>query len=355
MRIALNVDFPLRMATGVSRFGMELARAIAATGHLAEAWLNRASREWAPEFRAMGATVRFYPFPRRLTDRFWPSAMARRNGIDAVLSPGGVMPASTGGAAHAVILHDMGPFILEDMKTDADTRAWRSRIHDAVRRASRILVNSVVTRRDLIGIYPNAEGRTVLVPPGIDHFHGEGRSGKMLHILAVGTLEPRKNYETLLEAYSILRASHPGMPPLVIAGMDGYRAERIRRLPSGLGLGSSVSFTGYVSEERLRELYRDAACLVHPALYEGFGFTVAEAFAWRLPVACSSAGALGEFFTGCAHMFDPLDAVGMSDAIATCLDSGVTPGQQGNRARLAADLTWESAAHRTIEALEEAL
>jgi len=354
LRLAMNVDFELDSATGVSRYGTELARSLSATGHLRELWVGRDRSLGPGGLGSLEVPVEVYPFPRRVADWFWPALRARRSGLDAVISPGGsLLPRPVG--PQAAMVHDLGPFLLPSMKAQQDTRTWQRRIERTVKKAALITVNSQSTLSDLEDLFPEACPRAAVTPLGIDHFPRRERSGRNLHLLAVGTVEPRKNYQRLIRAYRGLAEADPGAPPLVIAGMDGYRASEVRRLPRELGIESRVRFTGYVSEDRLQQLYADAACLVHPALKEGFGFTVAEAFSRDLPVAAASGSAIEEYFAGAVDLFDPESIPGMTSALELVLRRGVTDRQREERERLRAELTWKRCAAMTVAALERVL
>jgi glycosyltransferase involved in cell wall biosynthesis len=194
--------------------------------------------------------------------------------------------------------------------------------------------------------------KVFVTPLGIDHFAAEQntkKSGK--YILNVGTVEPRKNIDGLLKAYSALSAGRD-IPPLVIAGMDGFRAREYRDLALQLKISQKVRFTGYIPDEELINLYSEAICLVHPAHHEGFGFTVPEAFTWGLPVVASDTGGMGEFFSETAWMVDPESTESIAHGIELALDSGVTERQQLMRQELSRSLTWQNCAKKTREALE---
>lgn len=352
MRIGLNVDFDTVRMTGVSRYGLELAAQLDGMGQLTEIWMNRDAENDPGPFGEFTAPVLRFPPLRRITDPFWPAMRARRAGLDAVVSPAGrLLPGEA--FTQAAMIHDLGPYLLPEMKNRGDTRTWRGRIADTVGRASMIMVNSRSTLDDLLHLFPEVHDRVAVTPLGIDHFRRSRNSGAGKHLLAVGTIDPRKNYLRLIEAYAALAGSRPDTPPLVIAGMDGYMSGQVHRLPEELGMTSRVIFTGYVGERELLDLYRDAACLVHPAIMEGFGFTVPEAFAWDLPVAASRCSSLEEYYRDAVHLFDPENPLGMRDALARCIDEGVTEEQRIEREALFERLTWRRCAELTLSALEK--
>ena len=135
------------------------------------------------------------------------------------------------------------------------------------------------------------------------------------YFLFVGTLEPRKNLKTLLEAYLryLAKTSHP--TPLLLAGGGGWRSEQFDDvLQKALGTGY-VRRLGYVSEEDLIALYGGAKAFVFPSIYEGFGLPPLEAMACGTPVLASNASSIPEVVGDAGMLVDPLD----SDQIARAL------------------------------------
>lgn len=129
------------------------------------------------------------------------------------------------------------------------------------------------------------------------------------YFLFCGSIEPRKNVEALVSAY---RASGAGIP-LLLAGPDGWRADRIARQ---IGYGPDVRRLDYLDQDALAGLIAGARALLFPSLAEGFGLPVAEAMALGTPVMTSRTGALAETAGGAALLVDPADTDGMARAIA---------------------------------------
>ncbi len=150
-----------------------------------------------------------------------------------------------------------------------------------------------------------------------------GRAPRATYVLAVGTVEPRKNLPRLVEAARRCRARAPrrGCP----------RLGRRRASP-----GDGVRWLGFVDDEELARLYRGAACFAYPSLYEGFGIPVLEAMACGTPVVTSAGGALEELAGGAAVLVDPrrrgLDRRGLEQAAGTPRRAG--PRRSGARPRL---------------------
>jgi glycosyltransferase involved in cell wall biosynthesis len=179
-------------------------------------------------------------------------------------------------------------------------------------------------------------------------------------VLAVGTVEPRKNYPRLLAAYRQLRGrgslpfiinGRPGVPQLVIAGRAGWAyGDASRKIATEPG----VRYLGHVDEPTLAALYDSASVLALPSLYEGFGLPLLEAMARGLPAVVGSTGALPELAQGAALAVDAESV----DSIATGLERLLADaalrkemGEEGRRR--AGGYTWERAAAKTMEALRQ--
>lgn len=347
--LALHVDFDLNRPTGIGRYGFEMVRSLDLTGRMSEVWVNRDQVRSGLFTGLRNARVVPFPFPRKLSERLLPT-MAARRGVSIVHNPlGGMLSANI---PQSAMVHDMGPFLFPDQKDSSDTAAWRARLTRVVKGARVIVANSRTTADDLLNLHPELEGRVRVTYLGVDHFEWNGDhvpGGK--HILLVGTVEPRKNYTAFIDAYSDLLSGGFQPPVAIIAGVEGYRAESVRRHVAAKGLSERVLFTGYLDDDRLRDLYAGAACLVHPSLYEGFGLTIPEAFSWNLPVASSDRGSLGELFSDCVWTFDPADREGMTQAIRDALEKGVTRMQNEARKDVRRRLTWANCANLTVGAL----
>ena len=164
---------------------------------------------------------------------------------------------------------------------------------------------------------------------GIDHdrfFPGSDARGEFLLYPALGW--PHKNHGRLFEAMAILRSRYPGLE-LVLTGYEGP-------VPAG------VRTVGRVPSDELVRLYRQAAAVVFPSLYEGFGQPPLEAMACGCPVACSNAAALPEVCGDAARLFDPTSVEEMAAAVEEVLESPAEWGAKG-LAR-AAEFTWEATA-----------
>jgi glycosyltransferase involved in cell wall biosynthesis len=136
------------------------------------------------------------------------------------------------------------------------------------------------------------------------------------YAIAVGSINPRKNYVRLIEALN-----HPSLSEcsLVLAGGVAWKSSGIMRAIDDCGMRHRVSLTGFVETSKLRALIQGAAMLVFPSLYEGFGIPPLEAFALGVPVCASSATSIPEVVGDAALLFDPYSVAEISDAISRLL------------------------------------
>jgi glycosyltransferase involved in cell wall biosynthesis len=172
----------------------------------------------------------------------------------------------------------------------------------------------------------------------------------------VGSVEPRKNYPRLLTAYRQLRSrgavpfiidGRPGVPPLVIAGREGWAygdtLERIRSEPG-------VRYLGHVDEPTLAALYSSASVLAFPSLYEGFGLPLLEAMSRGVPAVIGSGGSLPQLGAGAAVTVDAEDPAAIAAGLEKLLADEALRKKLGEEGiRRAAGYTWEGAAKQTLE------
>jgi glycosyltransferase involved in cell wall biosynthesis len=155
---------------------------------------------------------------------------------------------------------------------------------------------------------------------------------------------PHKNHILLVNAIGMLRDEGVAIS-LVCTGRLTEHHKVIQRRVEELGLGDRVRLLGYVGQTHLAWLYQQAAALVFPSRFEGWGFPVVEAFAWDLPVACSSIAVLEEATHDGALRFDPLDPADMASAIRRVVeDDALRERLRAAGRRRLVDLSWDRAA-----------
>jgi glycosyltransferase involved in cell wall biosynthesis len=231
-----------------------------------------------------------------------------------------------------------------------DRTIFRSVVPRAARRADRVLTLSELTKRDLIELYGLSEERIVVTPPGIDPvFTPDGpRAGGEAYLLFVSAIQPRKDPVAAIEALALLGDESPR---LVLVGPDKGGQTEAERVAERTGVSKRVEFRGHVPLDELAALYRDAACLVFPSRYEGFGLPVLEAMASGTPVVTTTAGALPEAAGDAAILVPERNPVELAGGIERAL---------ADRERLvvaglerAARFTWAETARRTLAVYRE--
>ena len=233
-----------------------------------------------------------------------------------------------------------------------DRLVFRAAVPRSARRASRVIVVSEQTKRDLIEHSGVPAERITVVPNGVGaQFSPNGpQPNGQPYALVVGSLEPRKDPLTAVEGFALLQEDDLR---LVFAGPDRGHGSAARDAAARRGLEQRVEFKGHVSDDELAALYRGAACLVFPSRDEGFGLPLLEAMASGVPVVSSNAGALPEIAGDAAILVEPGDPVALAGGIERAL---------ADRERLIAagfdrakQFSWAETAERTLAVYRELL
>jgi glycosyltransferase involved in cell wall biosynthesis len=217
------------------------------------------------------------------------------------------------------------------------TRSYVPRVVPLVLRAAqRVIAVSEFTAAEVESLLRVPRDRIRVVPNAVDDvFRPDGERADGDYVLAVGTLEPRKNVERAVEA-----ARRAGVE-LRVAGVRGWGGVDAR----------GATWLGEIDDEELARQYRGARCVVYASIYEGFGIPVLEAMACGAPVVTSAGGATEEVAGGAAVLVDPHDpaaiAAGIEDAIAR---RDELRGRGLERARA---FSWDESARRTLEVYDE--
>jgi glycosyltransferase involved in cell wall biosynthesis len=307
--------------------------------------------------------LRSLPVSDRITNAVWQRlrlpipVQAITGSFDIFHSPDFTLP-PTMGRPSIVTVHDLA-FLTVPQCAYPTLRDYLAEVVPrSVRRASQIIAVSQRTAQDLVERLGTDPERIEVIHEGVSRWLrpstsgdaagelGHGLVGKGPYILSVGTLEPRKNYVRLVEAFAALRAR--GLDhKLVIAGRKGWLYEPIFERVRELKLERKVLFVE-PGDPELLALYRTAAVFVYPSLYEGFGIPALEALACGIPVTCSSASSLPEIVGEAALLFDPEDVEAMAASIERLLsDEGLAQALRWAGPIRAGKFSWAEAAQKT--------
>ena len=277
------------------------------------------------------------PVPARLVRACWlrfdfPRIEHWTGPVDVVHATNYVAPPSR--APVVLSVYDLTFVHFPELCT-ADVRQYPVLIRRALARGAVVHATSDFVAsevRDAFGLPPE---RVVRVYPGLapvtrgDAARGRARAGAGRYLLAVGTIEPRKNLPTLVAAFEAVAAGDPDVH-LVLAGADAWGADELTAALARSAHRERVHRLGYVDAATRRDLLAGASVLAYPSRYEGFGFPPLEAMANDVPVVAAAAGAIPEVTGGAALLVDPSDVDGLAGALTEALTDDST------RARLVA-------------------
>jgi len=238
-----------------------------------------------------------------------------------------------------ITVHDLAVLRYPEM-FPAWTRLYgRTSLRPTLRAAARVIAVSEFTKREVVELAGVAEQRVRVVPNATDDavFTAEGPRADGDYVLALGTLEPRKNLPRLAEATRRLGVE------LRLVGASGWGRVELD--------GGGVRWLGRLPDVEVAALYRGALCFAYPSLYEGFGIPVLEAMRCGAPVVTSAGSAMEEVAGPAAELVDPLDSDAIADGIRRAIDRSAELRAAGlERARL---FSWEAAARATADVYRE--
>jgi glycosyltransferase involved in cell wall biosynthesis len=325
IRAAIDVSPLVQTRAGTARYLHALLRELDRRDDVEVSW------------RSFGRSDRASTLAR---DAVWyPLALGREHDADVLHCPTYRGPLRSA-LPLVVTVHDLAVFRHPEA-FNRWTRTYSPRVVPRVLRAARrIVAVSEFTRRELVELLRVPEEKIRVVPNGVEpEFTHEGPAADGDYVLAVGTLEPRKNLQRLVEA------ARRSDVELRVVGARGWGGVEVG--------GNGVRWLGEVGDAELARLYRGARCVAYPSLYEGFGIPVLEAMACGAPVVTSRGTAMEEIADGAAVLVDARDpaeiAAGIERAVAE-RDELVARGLERARA-----FRWDAIAAATVGVYREAI
>ena len=363
-RLRVNVDATslLEPLTGVGVFARELVDGLARRpdvdlGVFAVSWRGR---ELLADVAPEGAAVHRRPLPARLARAAWartdlPSARLLAGPADVVHGPNFVVPPG-GGAVEVVTVHDLTALHHPEMCT-ADVLQWPGLLRRALRRGAWVHTVSEFVAEEVRAAFPDAGERVVAVPNGVripppaaagsSPADGCALAGGERYLLAIGTVEPRKDLPGLVAAFDEL-AEADGELRLVIVGADGLAVADLAAAVAASPARDRIVRIGRVGDDERLALLRGASVVAYPSRYEGFGLVPLEAMAVGTPVVATAVGAIPEVVGEAALLVPGGDPAALAGALGEVLDDGARRGaliEAGHRR--VAGFDWE----RTVDGL----
>ncbi len=340
LRVAIDATSLYDIRSGVGRF---TAAVLAGAGASSDV----EAVAYAVTFRGSGRLEDLVPpgveVPRRRRMAAAPLRWAWRHSdgprierwtgsVDVVHGTNFVVPPTSGAAV--VTIHDLTYLRYPEMCT-SDVLQYRELVPRALGRGATVHTVSEFVRAEVIEHYRLADDRVVTVPNGItaappgDAGQGGRMAGGHRYLLAIGTVEPRKDLPGLVEAFDELADGDPDLR-LVIAGADGWGADALTHAVAAARHGDRVVRLGFVDEDARADLLAGAEALVLASRYEGFGLTAGEAMAAGVPVVATATGGIPEVVGDAGVLVPPDDPLALASSLAVLLED------EAQRARLAA-------------------
>ncbi len=359
LTIGIDARAAVEVPAGRGRVVRELLRALAARPEDPHHYVLYARRVW--EEVELDERFRWSTIAAR--DPWWHllTARAANRECDVFLSSNSYLTVWFLRIPAVPIVYDLVPFEPAMRPNRRSTVIERLTLGPAMRRSAALLAISRATADALATRFPSAAPRTVVAhlgampPPENALTAAEAESlPKPGFVLAVGTLEPRKNLPRLVEAYRTIDEELQDRHPLVVVGALGW--ETGATLDALRSLGEHSTMLGHVSDAALAELYRRCAVFCYPSLGEGFGLPVLEAMAAGAPVITSNVSSLPEVGGTAVEYVDPRDVASIADGLRRVLcDEPRRELLSREGMERAGEFSWESFAQITLDTLDQAV
>ncbi len=361
LRVAVDATPLLGVRTGVGVFVSALLSELGRRDRLEMVgfgltWAGRHDLGGAlpPGVRACRVPMAAAPLIRRWQRRDSPAIEWWTGPVDVVHGTNFVVPPARH-AVQIVTVHDLTPVRFPELCSRV-AGEYPGLVRRALVRGAMVHTHSQWVADEVMEAFDVGPERVRAIPSGVDPVIGpaaESPAGRP-YVLALGTVEPRKDLPALVRAFDLVAAGHAEVD-LVIAGPDGWGRELLAAAVAAAHHRDRIHRVGWVSDERRATLLRGAAVFAFPSLYEGFGFPPLEAMAAGVPVVAMAAGAVPEVVGDAAALVPVGDEDALAASLARVLDDpGVRALLIAAGVERAAQFTWERCADGLIALYQEA-
>jgi glycosyltransferase involved in cell wall biosynthesis len=283
--------------------------------------------------------------------------------VDVFFAPSSfIIPALAPKTIKTVItVHDLVSYLFPANHNAKAVIIERLTLKRALKRANSVFVVSENTKKDLLKKFKYPENRIFITHCAASDFFKtqieqkeiEKFRAKMKYpekfILAVGTLEPRKNFSTLIRSFSTIKKWYPDYK-LIIVGKKGWKFRQIEETLKKYKLENDVLFPGYLKDSELKNTYKLATVFVFPSLYEGFGIPPLEAMASGCPVVCSNVASMPEVVGEAGFLVDPNNPYQFADAVSSLIENEQVRSSMIERGyRQTEKFNWKVSAEKVLE------
>ncbi|MCY7370463.1 MAG: glycosyltransferase family 4 protein [Polaromonas sp.] len=262
-----------------------------------------------------------------------------------------------------ITVHDLSWIRYPEMHPTARVKSMNKYFQPGLDRASLIMTDSEFVKRELIEVFGVKPERIRPVLLGVEaSFHPRSvektravmSANQLTHgqyIIAVGTLEPRKNLSVVLRAFMQLSSPLRNRFPLVLVGMKGWHTSALEKQMAPLIAAGEIRMLGYLSREDLAAVLAGATALVYPSIYEGFGLPPLEAMACGVPVITSNVSSIPEVVGDTGVLLDPQDVDGFTRAMELLITSPDVRATMAARAlERSRQFSWAQCVSETVDA-----
>ena len=364
MHIGIDCRLPTYQMGGISQYTIHLIRALGGlrTGDEYTIFHSRREmRDFRPDVEGNFSRSDLWTPCHHPLERYTLGLELIRHRLDLLHTPDFIPPAF-GARRRVITVHDLNFIYYPQFLTPESRRYYAGQIEWAVDVADLIISDSEATRNDLIDLLKVPPEKVVTIHLAASPVYSASYTSEAIRgtvealgtgegfILGVGTLEPRKNWPMLIEAYAQLRREHGVAAPLVLIGRKGWLYEDVFHTISRFELNNYVMHLSGVSDIQLAHLYRAAGVLAFPSHTEGFGLPALEAMHAGCPVLASNRGSLPEVVGDAAILLEPTDLSGWVESLSIVLADRELARSMG-KAGLdqASKFTWHKTAMATLD------